>query len=48
LKEIGKEYGISDSGVSQASSRFQKILADDRGLRRKVAKLSERLGLSNV
>jgi hypothetical protein len=48
LKEIGKEYGISESGVSQASSRFRKVLEGDRGMGKKVEIISERLGLSNV
>jgi putative transposase len=48
LREIGKEYGISESGVSQASSRFGKTMDSDRSLAKKVQKISERLGMSNV
>lgn len=48
LKEIGREYGLSESGVSQASIRFRKALDGNRGLEKKVAKISKELGLSNV
>ena len=48
LKEIGKEYGISESGVSQASSRFGKVIARNIRLAKKVQKVSQRLGLSTV
>ena len=48
LREIGKEYGISESGVSQASRRFGKVIARNRSLAKKVQKVSQRLGLSDV
>ena len=48
LREIGRECGISESGVSQASCRFRKVLEDNRTLEKKVKKISEGLGLSNV
>jgi putative transposase len=48
LKEIGKLFGISESGVSQASRRFETMLATDRRLRKRVRKLQKLLGLSFV
>jgi len=48
LREIGRKCGISESGVSQASCRFRKVLEDNRTLEKKVKMISEGLGLSNV
>ncbi|HWR58492.1 MAG TPA: hypothetical protein VN328_06360, partial [Thermodesulfovibrionales bacterium] len=47
LKEIGTEHGLSESGVSQASGRFARLLDDNRILGKKVQAIMERLGLSN-
>ena len=45
LKEIGKYFGLSESGVTQASVRFKKKLEEDRKLRRKVKQIKSRLEL---
>jgi putative transposase len=41
LKEIGRWYGIGESGVTQASSRMQTRIDKDRKLRRTVLKAKQ-------
>jgi len=48
LKEIGRQFGIRESAVSQASRRFESVLSENARLRRKVEKVREELNLSNV
>jgi REP element-mobilizing transposase RayT len=48
LKEIGEHFGIGISGVSQASGRLRKQLADNKKLKKKIDKLIIDLRLSNV
>ena len=48
LKEIGEYFGISESGVTQASKRFGMRLEKDGKLNRKIKSLCIKLDLSNV
>ena len=48
LREIGENFGIGDSGVSQASRRISMRIDRDRNLKRKVEKIEKRLGLSRM
>jgi len=48
LKEIGKHFGISESGVSQSSLRFSKEFAVNKKLRSKVNSICKILSLCNV
>ena len=48
LKEIGRHYGIKESGVSQAVRRLEIQLAEDKAIRRKVEALEKELKLSRV
>ena len=48
LKEIGTIYGLSESGVSQASRRFEKAMEEDEDLRREIERIKEEISLSNV
>ena len=48
LKEIGAQFKIGESAVSQNSHRFMKTLNKDRELRRKVESIKMKLNLSNV
>lgn len=45
LKEIGAYFGISESGVSQASRRFEEEIDQDKKLKKKVALAKRRLRL---
>jgi putative transposase len=45
LKEIGKHFGIGESAVSQASSRFESALSFNARLRKKVREVREELNL---
>ena len=45
LKEIGVQFGISDSGVSLASHRFSQTLKGSRRLRKKIGEIQSQLGL---
>ena len=45
LKEIGLQFGIKESAVSQASRRFESALLDDDRLRKRVKKMRESLNL---
>ncbi len=48
LKEIGAYFGISESGVSQASNRFKLVLDSDIQLRKKIEDIGKRLKVCNV
>ncbi len=48
LKEIGKQFGIKESAVSQASRRFESALSYNVRLRKKMKKMREALNLCNV
>lgn len=48
LKEIGKHFGIGESGVSQASRRIAMRISQDNKLKKDIAKVKERLGLSRM
>jgi putative transposase len=48
LKEIGKQFGIGESAVSQASRRFESTLPANARLRKKVNKVREKLSLCTV
>ena len=45
LKEIGEYFGISESGVTQASRRFGKKIEEDKKLKKKVTLTKNRLNL---
>lgn len=48
LKEIGREYGIGESAVSQTSRRFEQEMTSDKRLKSKVMKVIKSLKLCNV
>ena len=48
LKEIGSYFGISESGVTQASRRLSPAIEKDRKLKKKISKIKTKLHLSNV
>jgi putative transposase len=48
LKEIGKQFGIGESAVSQASRRFESSISENARLRKKVKKVQEKLNLNTV
>jgi predicted DNA-binding protein YlxM (UPF0122 family) len=48
LKEIGAQFGIGESAVSQNNRRFTKSLNKDRKLTRKLKIIKKNLNLSNV
>jgi REP element-mobilizing transposase RayT len=48
LKEIGKQYGISESGVTQASRRIKIQAEKDVSLMRDLKLIEKKLSLSNV
>ncbi len=45
LKEIGAHFGISESGVSLASSRFSQVLQRNKKLRKKIELVQNQLNL---
>jgi len=45
LKEIGAQFGISDSGITLASHRFSEILKRSRRLRKKIDEIHNQLNL---
>ena len=45
-KEIGEKYEISESGVTLASSRFSKEIAEDKVLQKMVKLAVKKCGLS--
>ncbi len=48
LKEIGSHFGMSESGVTQASRRLSTSIEKDRKLKKKISKIKTKLHLSNV
>lgn len=48
LKEIGKVFQLSESGVTQASKRFGQVVERDIKLKELLKRVSNGLGLSNV
>lgn len=48
LRQIGTRFGISESGVSQASRRMSVRLGHDSRLRRRISAIIDELALSNV
>ncbi len=48
LKDIGKMYGISESGVSTARRRMDQKIRQDARLRKVTQKIKKRLSLSNA
>lgn len=48
LKEIGDYFNIGESAISQTSHRFGLVLNRDKGLRKKIEHIREKLRLCNV
>jgi REP element-mobilizing transposase RayT len=48
LREIGRHFGIGESGVSQASRRIAVRIGQDNKLRRDIKKIENTLGLSRM
>ena len=48
LKEIGAGFSIGESGVCQASRRFEERIHGDKGLEKKIKKIENKLYLSMV
>ncbi|MFC1869158.1 transposase [Thermodesulfobacteriota bacterium] len=48
LKDIGSEFGIGESGVSQASRRISKRMGKVRKLKRKIERIEKALNLSRM
>lgn len=48
LKEIGKIFGIGESGASQASRRFAMKLVKDSKLKREIEKIERAINMSRV
>jgi len=48
LKAIGKYFGISESGVSQASRRISQKSDKDKKLKKKIEKIEKKLKLSRM
>ena len=48
LREIGKRFGIGESGVTQASRRIGRKAEEDKRLRALVKTIERRITLSNV
>ena len=48
LKDIGLQFGIGVSGVSQASRRVALQIKEDKNLKKKIDKIISELGLSTV
>lgn len=48
LKDIGRIFGIGESGASQASRRFAMKLAKDSKLKRKIEKIERAINVSRV
>ncbi|MBW2075783.1 MAG: hypothetical protein DRP65_06435 [Planctomycetota bacterium] len=48
LKDIGRHFGISESGVSQASRRVRQWMEKDKKLRREIGKLEKRIRSSRM
>jgi hypothetical protein len=48
LKEIGEYFSVGESAVSQTSRRFAAILVKDKKLQKRIEKIGQATGLSNV
>jgi REP element-mobilizing transposase RayT len=48
LKDIGKYFGIGESGVSQACRRTSEKISKDKRLKRKIGKIEKKLNLSRM
>ncbi len=48
LKEIGKLYGISESGVTQAGKRFEEAMKKDNSLKKRIPEITGGMNLSIV
>ena len=48
LREIGKRFGVSESGVTRASRRIQLKQKNDKKFGKLIAKTVKKLALSNV
>ena len=48
LKDIGTSFGIGESGVSQASRRMAQRIDKDKGLKRKINKIEQKLYVSRM
>jgi len=48
LKEIGRNFGVGESAVSQTSRRLSEKLVRDKHLQKKIDELTGKLFLSNV
>jgi putative transposase len=48
LREIGERFGMSESGVTQASGRIRKRQKNDKKFGKLIAKMVRELALSNV
>jgi hypothetical protein len=46
LKEIGELFGLTESGVTRASNRFEQEIEHDKGLKDLVNKIAKALRLS--
>jgi len=48
LKEIGRLYGISESGVTQAGKRFEEAMKKDNSLKKRIPEITGGMNLSIV
>jgi chromosomal replication initiation ATPase DnaA len=48
LKEIGLNFGIGESGVSQACRRVAQKIEKDNNLKKKIVKLGKQIDLSRM
>jgi len=48
LKDIGKHFGIGESGVSQACRRVTQKIDGDKKLKRKIGKIEKKLKMSRM
>ena len=46
LKDLGKHFGIGESGVSQACRRFAQKIDRDKKLKRKIERIEKKLNLA--
>jgi chromosomal replication initiation ATPase DnaA len=45
LKDIGRHFGIKESGVSQAGRRVTQKIENDKQLKKKIAKILKKINL---
>ena len=48
IKDIGRHFGLGESGVSQAGRRVAQKVENDTQLKKKIAKISKKLNLSRM